>query len=402
MNSQLRIFNTMSGRKERFQPFNSRSVGMFVCGPTVQSRIHLGHARSYVFYDVLAAYMQHLGYDVEFLMNITDQDERISQAAEAARVDPVVLADRYADAFREDMATLGCTRVTRFERVTDHVGTMIGQVSALIKGGMAYVADDWVYFDTSKFSRFGRLSHLSNEELALRPLELSPRKKHLNDFALWRPEVLVRGRWRSPWGVGSPGWHVQDTAVTMKFLGPQYDIHGGGVELIYPHHEAQIAQAESLTGKRPFVRYWVHTQHLNMGGRKMSKSEGNVLTVEDALAAHSVSELRLFLLGTHYRTEMDLSGLASSSSRLKKMRRLAARMSGGRWHTAKPERGSLEGFEEAMNDDLDTPRAISWIERTLERGAKERSERKKTDALAAAVASSRVLGVDLTETPNKA
>ena len=392
----------MSGRKERFQPFNSRSVGMFVCGPTVQSRIHLGHARSYVFYDVLAAYMQHLGYDVEFLMNITDQDERISQAAEAARVDPVVLADRYADAFREDMATLGCTRVTRFERVTDHVGTMIGQVSALIKGGMAYVADDWVYFDTSKFSRFGRLSHLSNEELALRPLELSPRKKHLNDFALWRPEVLVRGRWRSPWGVGSPGWHVQDTAVTMKFLGPQYDIHGGGVELIYPHHEAQIAQAESLTGKRPFVRYWVHTQHLNMGGRKMSKSEGNVLTVEDALAAHSVSELRLFLLGTHYRTEMDLSGLASSSSRLKKMRRLAARMSGGRWHTAKPERGSLEGFEEAMNDDLDTPRAISWIERTLERGAKERSERKKTDALAAAVASSRVLGVDLTETPDKA
>lgn len=402
MNSQLRIFNTMSGRKERFQPFNSRSVGMFVCGPTVQSRIHLGHARSYVFYDVLAAYMQHLGYDVEFLMNITDQDERISQAAEAARVDPVVLADRYADAFREDMATLGCTRVTRFERVTDHVGTMIGQVSALIKGGMAYVADDWVYFDTSKFSRFGRLSHLSNEELALRPLELSPRKKHLNDFALWRPEVLVRGRWRSPWGVGSPGWHVQDTAVTMKFLGPQYDIHGGGVELIYPHHEAQIAQAESLTGKRPFVRYWVHTQHLNMGGRKMSKSEGNVLTVEDALAAHSVSELRLFLLGTHYRSEMDLSGLASSSSRLKKMRRLAARMSGGRWHTAKPERGSLEGFEEAMNDDLDTPRAISWIERTLERGAKERSERKKTDALAAAVASSRVLGVDLTETPDKA
>ena len=401
MSYGLRLFNTMSGKKERFRPLRAGIVSMFVCGPTVQSRIHMGHARSYVFYDVLAGYLRHLGYRVEFLMNITDQDERITQEAEAAREDPVVLADRYANAFREDMARLGCHGVTRFERVTDHVGAMISQVAALVEDGMAYVADDWVYFDTSKFRRFGRLSHQSKGELSLRPLELSPRKRHLNDFALWRPEVLVEGRWQSPWGVGSPGWHVQDTAVTMQFLGPQYDIHGGAIELIYPHHEAQIAQAESLTGKRPFVRYWVHTRHLNMGGRKMSKSTGNVLTVEDGLKEHSVSELRLFLLGFHYRSEMDLSGLRKSSLRLEKMRRAAAAISDGLGPDVGSKPGSLVGFEEAMNDDLDTPRAISWVEGTLERGARERTKDRRAEALGAAVAALKVLGMDLFEDPLK-
>ena len=402
LSPQLRLFNTMSGKKERFRPFKAGAVSMFVCGPTVQSRIHMGHARSYVFYDVLAAYLRHLGYRVEFLMNITDQDERITQAAQAEGEDPVALADRYAGAFREDMASLGCLGITRFERVTSHVGAMISQVTALVEGGMAYVAGDWVYFDTSRFRRFGRLSHLSKEELSLRPLELSPRKKNLNDFALWRPEVLVEGRWQSPWGVGSPGWHVQDTAVTMQFLGDQYDIHGGAIELIYPHHEAQIAQAESLTGKRPFVKYWVHTRHLNMGGRKMSKSTGNVLTVRDALEKHSASELRLFLLGVHYRSEMDLSGLRRSSLRLKEMRRVAAAISDGLREDMELKPGSMAGFEEAMNDDLDTPRAISWVERTLERGARERTKDRRAEALAAAVAALKVLGVDLFEDTTKA
>ena len=392
----------MSGKKERFRPLRAGVVNMFVCGPTVQSRIHMGHARSYVFYDALASYLRHLGYRVEFLMNITDQDERITQAAHEAEEDPVALADRYADLFREDMASLGCSTVTRFERVSDHVGAMISQVSALVEEGVAYVADDWVYFDTSKFRRFGRLSRQSKVELSLRPLELSPRKKHLNDFALWRPEVLAKGRWQSPWGVGSPGWHVQDTAVTMRFLGPQYDIHGGAVELVYPHHEAQIAQAESLTGKRPFVKYWVHTHHLNMGGKKMSKSVGNVITVKDALATYSASELRLFLLGAHYRSEMDLSGLGRSSFRLKRMRRLAASISNGYEKGVGLKPRSLAGFEEAMNDDLDTPRAISWVERTLERGARERDKNRRAEVLAAAAAALRVLGVDLFEGPPKA
>ena len=375
---------------------------MFVCGPTVQSRIHLGHARSYVFYDVLASYLQHLGYRVEFLMNITDQDERITQAAREAGEDPVAFADRYADAFREDMASLGCSTVTRFERVSHHVGAMISQVSVLVERGVAYVAGNWVYFDTSKFRRFGRLSHQSKNELALRPIELSPKKMCQNDFALWRPEVLAEGRWRSPWGVGSPGWHIQDTAVAMKFFGPQYDIHGGAVELIYPHHEAQIAQAESLTGKRPYVKYWIHTHHLNIGGRKMSKSTGNVFVVKDALDTYSSSELRLFLLGVHYRSDMDLSGLETSHIRFKKMKRLATSISSGSGREVRLKPGSLAGFEEAMNDDLDTPRAISWVEKTLAEGTRERDENRRTEALSAAVAALKILGVDLFASPRKA
>ncbi len=402
MRDQLLLFNTMSGKKERFIPFEPGVVNMFVCGPTVQSLIHMGHARSCIFYDTLARYLKHLGYRVQFLMNITDQDERITQAAREAGEDPVTFANRYSDAFREDLNSLGCSAVTRLERVTDHIGAMVKQVSALVESSRAYEAGKWVYFDTSKFKRYGRLSHQSKEELALRPLELSPRKRHLSDFALWRPEVLVRGRWESPWGVGSPGWHVQDTAVTMELLGPQYDIHGGAIELIYPHHEAQIAVAEALTGRRPFVKYWVHIHHVKLEGRKMSKSTGNVLTVREALSRQSASELRMFFLGTHYRRDMDLLGMKRAAMRLKRIRRLAERVAGGLENPPTIEAGSLLGFEEAMNDDLNTPEAISWVERTLEEGVSERSQSSRGKALAAAAAALSILGVDLIESPPKA
>jgi cysteinyl-tRNA synthetase len=376
---------------------------MFVCGPTVQSLIHMGHARTYVFYDTVARYMTHLGYKVNYLMNITDQDERITQAAKDSNADPVVLARRFSDAFLEDMTALKCTSVTRFELVSSHVESVIQQVITLVDRHMAYVSGGWVYFDTSKFRRFGRLSHQSKRQLSLRPLELSVRKKHLNDFALWRPEILVEGRWKSPWGTGSPGWHIQDTAVTIPLLGPQYDIHGGAYELVYPHHEAQIAQAESITGLRPFVRYWVHTHHMNMSGRKMSKSTGNALTVRDALSRYSVSELRLFLLSTHYRKDMDLSGMEVALKRLRRLRHLAEAIShGSSGAAAVVEPGSLSMFEAAMDDDIDTPRAISWIERTLEKGVEEREVGDRKVALAAAVAGARILGVDLLDSSSKA
>ena len=402
MGNSLRFFNTMSGKKERFVPLRPPTVSMFVCGPTVQSLIHVGHARSYVFYDVVARYLAHLGYQVEFLMNVTDQDERITNAARELGEDPVRLARRYTDAFIEDMRSLNCTSVSRFVPVSAHVDVMIRQINALIVSGKAYVAGNWVYFDTSRFRRFGRLSHMTRDDLSLRPLELSPAKKHLNDFALWRPEVLVEGRWRSPWGLGSPGWHVQDTAVTIPAFGPQYDIHGGAYELTYPHHEAEIALAESLTGRTPFVKYWVHMHHMNMEGRKMSKSAGNVLNVRDALAEYSASDIRLFLLGTHYRRDMDLAGMKAASKRMKRLLRLAAEISGslGRSEKAKPR--SLEGFEAAMNDDLDTPRAISWIERTLEGGIREKDEENRREALAAAAEGARILGVELFEGNPKA
>ena len=392
MSGSLRLFNTMSGRKEPFKPLTPGKVKMFVCGPTVQSMMHLGHARTDVFYDVVSRYLAHLGYEVNYVMNMTDFDERITQAAASAREDPIAFAHLYAEAFLKDMASLKCNTVTRFEPVSDYVETMIKEVGTLIDKGVAYAVDGWVYFDTSKFRRFGKLSHLSRLDLSLRPLELSPRKKHLPDFALWRPEVLVDGRWDSPWGLGSPGWHIQDTAVTLSLLGPQYDIHGGSYELVYPHHEAEIAQGESLTGISPIVRYWVHTHHVNMRGRKMSKSLGNVVTVRDALKEYSSDELRFFLLCTHYRKDMDLRGMGASIRRLRNMRKLAKSTTG----TADVEESTFPpAFEAAMNDDFDTPRAIDSAERTLKAAARIRDSYKRTEAVSSAASALRVLGVDL-------
>jgi cysteinyl-tRNA synthetase len=397
LRDSLLLFNTLSGRKEPFVPLKPGKVSMVVCGPTVQSRIHMGHARTFVFYDVVARYLKRLGYDVDYVMNITDFDETITRAAGKSEESPFALARRFFDAFVEDMASLKCTSISRFEPASAHIETMMQQVSALVAKGMAYAVDGWVYFDTSKFRRFGRLSHQSKMELSLRPLELSARKRHVTDFALWRPDVLVRGMWESPWGLGSPGWHIQDTAVTIPLFGSQHDIHGGALELVYPHHEAQIAQAESLTGIRPFVRYWVHTHHVNMEGKKMSKSVGNILTVREALMNFSASQIRFFLLKTHYRRDMDLKGMKAASGQLKKMRRTAASISedSTRGKRTLADARPLAEFMAAMNDDFDTPGAIASVERALEVGAKERSVGRRQAVLAAAVSSMDILGVEL-------
>lgn len=381
----------MTGRKDAFHPRKPPRVSMFVCGPTVQAKMHLGHARTYIFYDALVRYLRHLGYDVFYLMNITDIDETISKVAEQKKEDPLEYAGRMASAFLEDLASLDIKTVSRIEPVSDHVGEVIRQVSSLLDAGFAYRADGWVYFDTARFKRWGRLSHQSKSDLALRPLELSPNKRNLTDFGLWRPEALVPGRWESPWGLGSPGWHIQDTAVTLPILGTQYDIHGGAYELVYPHHEAEIAQAESLTGKSPLVRYWVHTNLLNMEGQKMSKSLGNVVTVREALKRCSAEELRFYFLCTHYRKESDLAGIAEAERRLARLRGLAKRLARPRYRGDYP----LGSFEDALNDDFDSPRAILLVERWLDAAAKERDSRKAGELAWSAVNALRILGVDL-------
>ena len=395
MQTRLALFNTISGRKEIFRPRAPPRVTMFVCGPTVQAPMHLGHARTYIFYDALARYLRRLGFDVFFLMNITDVDEAITRAARLSREDPLEFASRMSTSFISDMNALGIETVTRFEPVSAHVKEMIRQVEALLEKGLAYEAGDWVYYDTTKFRRWGRLAHLSKRELALRPLELSPRKRNLNDFALWRPETLVDGQWRSPWGQGSPGWHIQDTAVTIPILGEQYDLHGGAYELIYPHHEAEIAQGESLSGKRPMVRHWVHTGLLNMEGQKMSKSLGNVVTVREALKLCAPDAIRLCFLSTHYRRVADLSGFGASGARLARMRRIAKQLAVG----AVDGHLGLAPFERALNDDFDSPRAVDWADEMLRRAANV-SDRSEARRLAAsAIAGMKILGVDLLEAP---
>jgi cysteinyl-tRNA synthetase len=387
LESTLKLFNTMKGAKEPFRPLVPGHVTMFVCGPTVQSRIHLGHARTYIFYDSLARYLKHRGLEVFFLMNITDIDDSIVKAARQSGEDPLEYSKRMASHFIEDLGRLKVTTVSRFEPVSRHIEDMRSQLAILLRRKFAYRAGDWVYFDVSKFKGWGKLSHQSKRELSMRPLELSPKKKNLTDFALWRPEAGDR---RSPWGPGSPGWHLQDTAVTLPIIGPQYDIHGGASELVYPHHEAQIALAESVTGVHPLAKYWVHSNLVNMKGRKMSKSVGNVVTVKDALKQYSADELRFFFLSVHHREEMSLAGIDAARRRFAEMRLVAERLGGS-------DEGNdrLAPFESALNDDFDSPRALRWSEKQLKTAAKEPDAGKARELASLAVSAMRILGVDL-------
>jgi cysteinyl-tRNA synthetase len=393
LKAKLRLYDTMAGKKIPFRPARPPYVSMFVCGPTVQSEIHVGNARTYVFFDALARYLKHLGFEVRHLMNVTDIDEKVTQAAARAGEDPLRYSERMISRLKDDLGSLKLSTVSRLEPVSHHVQEAIEQAGSLINQGYAYEAGEWVYFDTSKFSRWGRLSHQSRLDLSLRPLELSARKKNLSDFALWRPEVLVEGRWKSPWGVGSPGWHVQDTSVTIPIFGAQYDLHGGAYELVYPHHEAQIAQAECLTGKRPFVRHWVHTNLLKKRGQKMSKSLGNVVTAGEALRMFSADELRVAFLSTHYREASGFDA-RSAKQRLARMRRVSREF--GDVDTTGV---SLDQFEARLDDDFDAPGAIAWAERTLMEAGREASREKARSKAAAAIKGMEVLGVDLLEGP---
>jgi len=370
----LMLFNSMSTKKEPLRVVQGEELRMFVCGPTVQSFIHVGNARTHVFYDVLARYLTHLGVRVNFLMNITDVDDRITEAAKSEGAKPSEIADKYTGSFLEDMRALKVQSITKFERVSNYLQVMIDQISLLVENGFAYLADGVVYFDTSTYPYYGKLSHQSKSELSLRPLELTPNKKNLLDFALWRPVILEEGKWDSPWGRGSPGWHIEDSAVTLTNFGPQYDIHGGAYELIYPHHEAELAQGESLTGIRPLVRYWVHTGLVNLSGRKMSKSAGNTQLVRELLREFSSNELRYYLLSWHYRDDVEFSlpRLRSASkaysqavTRAGKVKALAGRTTSRIGHSPEAVRRLLSPFYSAMDDDVDTPKAIEWVEDEL-------------------------------------
>lgn len=391
----LLLYDTMTGKMSPLTTRRSGRVDMFVCGPTVQGLMHMGHARTYVFYDVLARYLRHLGYGVRFIVNITDVDERITQAAEEEGASPMTVARRYEKYFLQDMKRLKIESVSSFERVSDYVQNAIEQIAALIESGHAYAVDGWVYFDTSTFPPFGRLSHQSKRELSLHPLELSLKKRNLLDFSLWRPESLVQGKWKSPWGMGSPGWHIQDTAITLSTLGASYDLHGGAYELIYPHHEAEIAQGESLTGESPLVRHWVHTHLVNKGGEKMSKSLGNVYTVRNALQKFTADEVRFFLLSHHYRVDMGLEGLGKAAEEFRLLASEARDLPegpGGRVSAARMK-PYLSPFFQAMNRDMDTPRSIAFLRRLLR--TSHEAGGASADAIAASLrVVSDVLGID--------
>ncbi len=372
---------------------------MFVCGPTVQDYSHVGHARTYLFYDMLARYLAYLGHQVEFVVNITDIDEGIVRGARSAGLDVGQFAAKYGAAFVADMKSLGIESVTSYDRVSDHVPEMIRQVEGLLARGHAYRVEDSVYFSVKTFPDFGRLSHQTPYQLSLRPLEIAEGKRDQTDFSLWRAGSKEEQKWDSPWGRGTPGWHIQDTAVSFARFGAQYDIHGGARELVYPHHEAEIAQMESLTGAKPMVRHWVHSGLLTLSKEKMSKSKGNVLLVRDALEDYGSDAMRLCFLSMHHTHDAELSEKA-----LKKWKDVHLELRErvevvSRGAEGAPKGSKLGGFLKMMNDDLRAGEAIKYLCSELQRGARDRRG-GDVETLHLARTASAILGVNLFERDN--
>ncbi len=367
----IKIYDTLSRKKKTLKV--KAKISLFVCGPTVYDVSHLGHARTYVAFDVFARYLRAQGYDVFYLQNITDIDEKIIQRAKESNTTPRILARKFEKKYVEDMETLGIRSVSKYASATDHMKEIISQIERLMKKRYAYeIKGDGVYYDISKFARYGKLSQRTSllAEDAVSRIDESIKKRNKGDFALWKfAEQGFAPTWESPWGLGRPGWHIEDTAITEKYFGAQYDIHGGARDLIFPHHEAEIAQMEAISGKKPLASCWMHTGFLNVRGEKMSKSLGNFVTIQDFIQIYSPRLLRFFFLKTHYRSPMDYSDLF-----VKQAQREMARIDEfvdrvNRYEqksSKKPSRLSLirtfaEKFEDAMQDDFNTPKAIAAV-----------------------------------------
>ncbi len=305
----MKILNTLTGQKEEFSPIKGKKVNMFVCGPTVYDYIHIGNARTFVFFDVVAKYLRYKGYDVNYIQNITDIDNKIIERAQKENADPLEYARKYTEIFKQDMKALGVTS-PEYKNATDHIPEVIKQVQTLLDKGNAYVIEnDGIYFDLSTFPDYGKLSGrtASMADDAVSRIDDSDKKRNRGDFALWKFSHEGDPYWPAPFGDGRPGWHIEDTAITEKYFGPQYDIHGGGEDLKFPHHEAEIAQQESASGKKPFVKYWMHVAFVISKEQKISKSLGNFSTAHDLLKKYPKEVLRFYLLSGHYRSPLDFS-----------------------------------------------------------------------------------------------
>lgn len=300
----LKIYNTLSRKKEDFETLEAGKVRMYVCGPTVYAKAHVGHAMSAMVFDVIRRYLEYRGYEVRYLMNFTDVDDKIIARANQSGGDPFEIAEQHIHDYEQNLADLNIKQATFNPRATQEIGQIIEMISGLIDKGYAYAVDGDVYFRVTKDEDYGRLSGRKLEDMqAGARINVDERKEHPMDFALWKSARPGEPEWESPWGKGRPGWHIECSAMNLHHNGEQIDIHGGGNDLIFPHHENEIAQTESLTGKF-FSRYWVHNGMLQLGGEKMSKSTGNLVTIEDFLSKYSADVLRLTVLNSGYRSPL--------------------------------------------------------------------------------------------------
>lgn len=375
----MKIYNTLSKRKEEFVPLEEGKVKMYVCGPTVYNLIHIGNARPMIIFDTVRRYMEHKGYEVNFVSNFTDVDDKIIKKAIEEGVDASVISERYIAECKKDMEAMNVRPATTHPKATEEICGMLDMIGTLIEKGHAYVAEDGtVYFRTRSFKEYGKLSHKNLDDLqgGNRSLLVSgeDQKDDPLDFVLWKPKKEGEPYWESPWCQGRPGWHIECSVMSKKYLGEEIDIHAGGEDLIFPHHENEIAQSEAANGKT-FAKYWLHNAFLNINNKKMSKSEGNFFTVRDIAGKYDLQVLRFFMLSAHYRSPLNFSAelmeaaqngydrIVTSVSNLNYLigNGVDKAMSEEEQTLLKEAEGFIAKFDEAMDDDFNTADALAAV-----------------------------------------
>jgi len=370
----MKIFNTLTRSKEPFVPMEKGKVRFYLCGMTVQDRPHLGHMRAYIVGDVIRRYLEYKGYEIQLIQNFTDIDDKIVERARAESTDYRILADRYTSEYMKHAEALNIRPATFYPRATQHIKEIIELIEKLRQKGFAYQTSKGVYYEVKKLPQYGRLSGKRLEDVIPGArVEVDQEKRDPSDFALWKRAKVGEPYWDSPWGHGRPGWHIECSAMSMHYLGETLDIHGGGEDLIFPHHENEIAQAESATGKQ-FVRYWVHNGLVVLKGEKMSKSTGHFFAIGDILEQYEPNVVRLYLLLTHYRKRIDyeekaLEEAKQAYERIKNFYhsarqytpRKAAKKASGEAQFLKFVEDTREKFEAAMDDDFNTPLALGSV-----------------------------------------
>lgn len=371
----ITVYNTLTKQKEEFVPITPGKANIYVCGVTPYNHPHIGNARPFVTWDVIRRFLEHEGYDVTHVQNFTDVDDKIINTANKEGVQWFDICNRYIDSYFEVMDKLNVRRAHVYPRVSEHIADIIQTVQTLIDNGYAYVIDGDVYYSVEKFARYGELSGRNLEDmLAGARVDVDDRKRNPMDFALWKSAKPGEPSWTSPWGEGRPGWHIECSTMSMKYLGQSFDFHGGGSDLIFPHHENEIAQSEGCTGCHPFVHYWLHNGFITVNEEKMSKSLGNFFMVIDILEHYDPETLRFFIVSTHYRSPLDFSDarLTEAQKSLSRLRQaqetlgeLSTMMSAGPTEASLELRAKAkelrEAFMEAMRDDFNTALAISHM-----------------------------------------
>ncbi|HGJ65857.1 TPA: cysteine--tRNA ligase [bacterium] len=373
----MKIYNSLTKREEEFIPLEDKHVKMYNCGPTVYDYFHIGNARNFVTAETIRRYLEYKGYRVTFIQNVTDIEDKIIKKANETGVEPSEVAEKFTKAYFEDTKNLGMLEPTHSPKATEHISEIVDFVQKLIDKGVAYEVDGDVYYDLSKFDGYGKLSGQKFEDtIAGARVEVNEKKRHPADFDLWKKAKPGEPAWDSPWGGGRPGWHIECSVMSSKYLGDTFDIHSGGNDLIFPHHENEIAQSEGLTGK-PLARYWVHNGMLQTKGGKMSKSLGNIKSIRELLQKYSPDAIRLYLLSAHYRAPLELNDnsldeASSAVERIKNCISLTKRLSSQNQiitdelnEREKKLNDSInkavQKFEESMDDDFNTPGALGAI-----------------------------------------